>query len=71
MPSNLAILKRTILGGRFAHEFLLALAVGVLGDHFAGHRRMLLIGDGVDGEKLNLLVVQAIVPVSAAICSSE
>ena len=50
------------LSGGLAHEFLLAFAVGVLGDYFARHFGVLWIGDGVNGEKLDLIVIQPIVP---------
>jgi hypothetical protein len=61
MPSNLAILKRTMWARRLAHELLLARALSVFGDDFAGHRRVLLIGDRMHGEKLYLLVIEPVV----------
>ena len=65
IPSRIGVINAFKLGnfeahhlsGGLAHKFLLALAVGVFGYYFARHLGVLLIGDGVDGEKLNLLVI--------------
>ena len=42
---------------RLAHKLLLALGLSMLGDDFAGHCRVFLIGDRMHGEKLNLFVI--------------
>src|SRR5678815_2586652 len=49
------------MGGGFAHELLLVFGVGVLGNHVGGHRRVFLVGNGVHREKLDLLIVEAVV----------
>ena len=44
-----------------AHELLLMIGDGVLGDDIGRHLGVFLIGDGVHREKLDLLVVEAVV----------
>ena len=54
-----------------AHELLLTFAVGMFGDHFGGHGGVLLVGDSVDGEELDLLIIKTVVQRNTLICSSE
>ena len=58
MPCELGDLEVHHVGAASRTSSCWRSLLGVLGDHFAGHRRMLLVGDGVDGEELNLFVVK-------------